>query len=129
VKARRPLTIPGPDLDARLGLPSAVFRVRRWTQWLQLAQRLRRAACPVVAAEGFDDRVAAKGPILWRDVVAMDARSGQGNIVALTVRVARAEGGVRDHRIPVSELFGDAKPVLAALGAAHERWQARNPAS
>jgi hypothetical protein len=33
---RDPIVIPGPPLDASLGLPQAVFRVRRWTQWLQL---------------------------------------------------------------------------------------------
>jgi hypothetical protein len=34
--SRGPIVIPGPPLDASLGLPQAVFRVRRWTQWLQL---------------------------------------------------------------------------------------------
>ena len=33
---RGPIVIPVPPLDASLGLPQAVFRVRRWTQWLQL---------------------------------------------------------------------------------------------
>jgi hypothetical protein len=32
-----PITIPGKPADPSLGLPRAVFRVRPWPQWLQLA--------------------------------------------------------------------------------------------
>jgi hypothetical protein len=32
-----PIIVPGKPLDPALGLPSAVFRVRAWPQWVQVA--------------------------------------------------------------------------------------------